>query len=107
MALVRTNIGTRPDGSPLYHYRQTDSDTPVVLTGPATGEVTVADGTTYSVSEPVIEVAAGHEGEVAHHIAVQLQDSGHPDHAAGEPFVHDCTEACGPARRDSLWHVHR
>lgn len=64
MTITKTNIGTDDQGNPRYHYA---SDGHVVLTGPATGAVTLADGTEYDVTEAVIEVASvEHAVETAH-----------------------------------------
>lgn len=52
MALTVTRLGTNEDGTPQYHYH---SDGHVVITGPATGEVTLADGSVVDVTAPVIE----------------------------------------------------
>lgn len=54
MTLQRFQIGTKPDGTPDWHYV---SDGHVVFTDPsASGPVTLNDGTTYDVTPDVIEV---------------------------------------------------
>jgi hypothetical protein len=89
MALIKTNIGTTPDGRPLFHYHQTDPDVPVVLVGPISGSVTTSDGTTYNVTDEVIEVdSEGHAVEVAELVAQRYVDEGHPHHTDGTPFVY-------------------
>lgn len=76
MSLTVTKVGTNEDGTPLYHYQ---SDGHVVFTGPVTGPVTTADGTTYEVSPAVIEVASPeHAVEVADLIAQRHMTDGHP-----------------------------
>lgn len=93
MALVKTNIGTTPDGRPLFHYHQTDPAVPVVVVGPLTGTVTTSDGTTYDVTPEVIEVASEeHAAEVAHEVALRYEAEGHPRHTDGEPFVYTPSE---------------
>ena len=60
--------------------------TAAVLTGPIQGSVTVADGTTYNVSNPLIEVQEQHAEEVAHLIGQRYADEGHP---TDENFTYD------------------
>ena len=99
MAITKTYIGQNDDGSPHFNYA---SDGQVVVTGPAYGPVTTADGTVYDVSEQYIEVAsAQHAGEVAHLIGVMHEERGHPDHQPGDPFVHVCSGHCGALKREA------
>ena len=75
MALVKTNIGTTPDGRPLFHY----SGEHVVLTGPITGTVTLPDGTEVDVSEEAVEAASPEQAEeIAHAVATRYAEEGHP-----------------------------
>jgi hypothetical protein len=98
MTMTKTYLGQNPDGTPSFHY-QTDGH--AVWTGPAYGPVTTSDGTVYDVSEPVIEVASpAHAGEVSHLIGVMHEEHGHPDHAPGQPFVHECSDHCGALKRE-------
>jgi hypothetical protein len=105
MPLKVTRISTNEDGSPHYHYEQDppDPSKPVVFTGPVKGPITLLDGTTYEVSPDFIEVQSHeHAGELSHHIGVRHETDGHPLHTDGEPFVHECTDACGPANRQKV-----
>ncbi len=98
MTITKTYLGQNEDGTPHHHYA---SDGPVVITGKAYGPVTTSDGTTYDVSDQVIEVAGPeHAGEVAHLIGVLHEQRGHPDHAPDVPFVHECTDSCGALKRE-------
>lgn len=73
------------DGS--LHYI---SDGHVVLTGPISGAVTTADGTTYNVSPALIEVESPeHAAEVAHLVATRYANEGHP---TDETFTYTPTE---------------
>lgn len=91
MALTVTKIGTNEDGTPHYHYQ---SDGHVVFTGPVTGPVTTADGTTYEVSPAVIEVASEeHAAEVSDLIGQRHATDGHPTDSA---FTY---EAPAPAKK--------
>jgi hypothetical protein len=101
VTLTKTYLGLNEDGTPHYHYQ---SDGHVVWTGPAYGPVTTSDGTVYDVSEPVIEVAGPeHAGEVAHLIGVLHENRGHPAHMEPDkPFIHACTDTCGPLKREVL-----
>lgn len=99
MTISKTYLGQNDDGSPRFSYA---SDGHVVWTGPAYGPVTTSDGTTYDVSEPVIEVAGPeHAGEVSHLIGVMHEERGHPGHAPGDPFVHECSGECGALKREA------
>jgi hypothetical protein len=88
MALHKIRLGTNEDGTPHYFYQQDDPSIPLVITGPITGSVATSDGTTYDVSDPVIEVQPGHELEVSDLIGQRHADEGHPLHDADKPFVH-------------------
>jgi len=98
VAITKTYLDQNPDGTPHFGY---ESDGHVVITGKAYGPVTCPDGTVYDVSEQVIEVASPeHAGEVAHLIGVMHEERGHPDHAPGDPFTHECTDSCGVLKRE-------
>jgi hypothetical protein len=65
------------------------SDAHVVITGPITGTVTTADGTTYDVSADQIQVAEQHRQEVADLIGDRYANEGHPTHMYTDvPFEH-------------------
>jgi hypothetical protein len=68
-----------------------DGLTHLVSTGPARGEVTLDDGTTYSVTEDVIQVdSPEHARAVAFHIAKQHEQAGTLTklvHGDGDPAV--------------------
>lgn len=76
------------------------SDGHVVLTGYGTGPLTLADGTTYDATHPVVEVASeDHAAEMAHLIGLQVEQldlhpahdaKGRPDHLGRKrvPFVY-------------------
>lgn len=99
--MKRTYVGTNPDGTPHHHY-DAGPDGIVLMTGKAYGEFTTSDGTTYDVSDPYIEVASeAHAGELSHQIGMHFEQNGHPDHEDGDPFVHECTDHCGPLTRTS------
>lgn len=51
----------------------------VLLTGPITGTVTLADGTVVDVSQPVIAVTDETAEEIAHLIGERYAAEGHPD----------------------------
>ncbi len=94
MAITKTYVGLNENGSPHFSY-VVEGDTHAVVTGPVYGTVTLPDGTTYDVSDDVIEVASlEHAGHVAHAIGVRHQEEGHPHHDPAIPFVHACTETC-------------
>lgn len=101
MTMQVTYLGKNEDGTPHYHYESPDGH--LVITGPAQGPITTADGTGYEVSPAVIEVkcdghdedgnATGtcHADEVSHHIGMLHNAHGHPK-APGfeydpEPFL--------------------
>lgn len=75
------------------------SDGHVVITGPVTGIMTLADGTKVNVNDPVVEVDSPEQAaELAHLIGQHWAENGHPhdveyDDDAGEvvqrPFVYD------------------
>lgn len=75
MALTKIRLGTREDGTPLYHYQ---SDGAVVIPGPITGEIETSDGTTYDVSPEIFEVDLAHVEEVAELIGERYAAEGHP-----------------------------
>jgi hypothetical protein len=52
MGLQVIRLGTNEDGTPQYHYEAPGEH--VVITGPATGNVTLPDGTVVDVTAPVI-----------------------------------------------------
>lgn len=112
MAFEKTQIGTKEDGTPIFHYdyKGQDGDTEgntggLLLTGPVFGTVALSDGTTYDVSPEVIEHAAGHAGPICHHIEKMHEANGGipagpnmvrvTTHADGTPWTHTCTDACG------------
>jgi len=105
MSLTRTLKGKHPtSGLPLYHYDHTDEtgESCVLFTGLATGDVTLADGTVYGVDAEVIECKnLAHAHEVAHHIGVQLEQTGQLDVPGDEndgvpiPFLHGPCPHCG------------
>lgn len=94
--IVPVNVGSTDDGRPLLHWVGEH----VVLTGPATGNVTTSDGTVYDVTPHVIAVHEDHAGEVAHLIGEKIEVDGHPRHDGSDPFVHHCTDSCGALKRD-------
>jgi hypothetical protein len=92
MTMTKTLDGTKIDGTPKYAYTYTgDPDGGLLITGPVSGTVRLADGTAYNVTPEVIEHGPGHAGPICHHIEVMHQESGF----LGADFVHTCTEACG------------
>jgi hypothetical protein len=63
------------------------TDAHVVITGPISGTVTTADGTTYDVSADQIQVAEQHRQEVADLIGDRYATEGHPTHLYSDvPF---------------------
>lgn len=57
-----------------------DSDKPVVLTGPIKGPVQLADGTQVDVTPIAVEAdSEEHAAEIAHAIAKHWEKHGHPD----------------------------
>lgn len=87
MAIVKTNIGTNEDGIPRFHYHS-DTDAPLVVTGPISGPVTLPDGSVYDVTPEVIEAWPGHELAISDAIGARHEAEGHPEHGPDEPFVH-------------------
>lgn len=86
MAVTKTYVGQNDDGTPHFHY---ESDGHVVVTGPIYGQVTTEDGTSYDVSDAVIEVASPeHATEVARLVGVRHAEIGHPKHDTDNPFMH-------------------
>lgn len=68
MALQRIRLGTNEDGSPQWHYIGDH----VVITGAASGEVTLPDGTKVDVTDAVIEAESPeHAQQIADAIAEQ------------------------------------
>jgi hypothetical protein len=91
MALTRTNIGTREDGSPLYHY---STDKAIVFVGPINGSVTCSDGTVVDVSGEAVEADnETHAAEIAHLVAMRYKSEGHPTDPA---FEYDETSYTAP-----------
>lgn len=89
MALTRTLIGKHETtGEPLWHYLNDDPAKSVVLTGPATGDITLADGTTYAVDPVAIEVDPAHLEELHHHIDLQHEQTGALDVVDDEGNLH-------------------
>lgn len=109
MALTRTFLGQHPTtGEPWYHYESDDDSKSVLITGPATGDLTLADGTTYNVSEAAIEVDPSHVDELCHLIGLQHEETGRFDVSAsesptGEPiqFKHECPHCTSTRSRRS------
>lgn len=105
MAYEKTQIGSKDDGSPIFHYTYLGQDGDVegntgglLLTGPITGTITLSDGTHYDVSPEVIEHAPGHAGAIVHHIdKLHEENGGLPvgPNMIRQPFVHFCTDQCG------------
>ena len=60
MSLQKIRLGTNEDGTPQYHYI---SDGAVVLTGAATGTVTLPDGTEVDVTDTVVEAKSPEHAE--------------------------------------------
>jgi hypothetical protein len=82
--------------------------THVVITGPITGTVTTADGTTYDVSADQIAVSQEHRQEVADLIGDRYASEGHPAHLYSDvPFEHvktvdvEATEASTDSSTDA------
>lgn len=97
MAVTKIRLGTKDDGTPLYHYHQDDPTKAVVITGPITGSVELPDGTVYDVTDEIIEVEPGHELLVSNAIGERHVAEGHPLFVADPTadnygFVHDPTE---------------
>ena len=75
MALVKTNIGTTPDGKPLFHVEGEH----VVLTGPIVGTVTLPDGSEVDVTADVVAAdSPEHAAQIAHAVSQRYADEGHP-----------------------------
>lgn len=79
MAVTKIRLGTKDDGTPLFHYLQDDPTKAVVFTGPVAGVVELPDGTTYDVTDELIEVEPGHELLVSDAIGDKHVAEGHPD----------------------------
>lgn len=59
------------NGTPRVNWIFDGTDNPdggIIITGPATGEVVLSDGTRYDVTPEVIEHRAGHAEELAERI---------------------------------------
>ena len=80
------------------HEGHTDGDgCGVFVTSPLfRGVVTLSDGRVYNLGAEAIEHLPGDGGRIAHHVEVALEGRGAIVELTGEPFVHVCTEACGP-----------
>ena len=98
MSMTVERTGTNPDGSPHNTYTYTCPDGHMdecsgglLVTGPISGTVGLKDGTVYSVTPEVIELAHGHHGPVIHHVEKMHEKAGYNN---GQ-FKHVCTEACG------------
>lgn len=90
MALTATYLGKNPEtGQPYFNYTEDDPTKALLITGPARGEVTLADGTSYSVDAEVVSIDADHVDEVHHHIEVQLEQMG-----VIEDFTHSPCDHC-------------
>lgn len=97
MSVTKIRLGTKDDGTPLFHYLQDDPTKAVVITGPITGTVELPDGTVYDVSDDLIEVEPGHELLVSNAIGERHAAEGHPLFLADPEvddlgFVHEPTE---------------
>lgn len=57
----------------------------VLLTGPISGTVELADGTVVDVSAPFIEVDDEQAEEIAHRIGVRYAEEGHPHDVETDP----------------------
>jgi hypothetical protein len=79
MSVTKIRLGTKDDGTPLFHYVQDDPTKSVVFTGPVTGAVELPDGTVYDVSDELIEVEPGHELLVGDAIGDRHVADGHPE----------------------------
>lgn len=79
MTLSKIRLGTNDDGSPQYHWTQDDPTKAVVFTGPITGPVTLADGTTIDVTDAFVEVdSPAQAAELSDAIGARYVDEGHP-----------------------------
>lgn len=60
----------------------------LVYTGPHQGDITLDDGTTYTVSpdEPAQCSTAEHAAELAHRVSLHYAQHGHPEHPDGLPY---------------------
>lgn len=87
--MIKTAVGTNPDGSPRFGYALTqeehDAGLVAFVTGPIAGTLAVPDGTAYDVTEGAIAVRAEHVGHLhvaihkAHHAAGRFLDVPVPD----------------------------
>lgn len=104
MALTRELRGNHPEtGEPGYVvYTNPDRDKVLYYTGPkAMGDFTLADGTTYNVSDHAIQCESlEHALELDHHLAKSYEASGvldavHPvTGEVVEKFVHPTCKFC-------------
>jgi hypothetical protein len=107
MALIKT-LMPEPHpttGQPWYHVRSDDASKVLLFTGPAAGNMTLADGTLYNVNEDVIECdSVAHAHEVACLIGQQHEQTGRYDVSANDPsnptgedipFLHGPCPHCG------------
>jgi hypothetical protein len=86
MALQKINVGTNEDGSPRWQYVNPDGH--LVITGPITGEVTLADGSTVNVTPDVIEAdSPEHALAVSDAIGRHYETYSHPLHDGDQPFT--------------------
>ena len=98
MALRRTHLGKHPTtGEPWFQYDSDDPAKAVLITGPAIGDMTVGDGTSYNVSEGASEVDPAHVDELCHLIGLQHEETGRFDVSAeesptGEPIKWEHTD---------------
>lgn len=105
MPLIREIV----DGRVNYRQDPPDASKPVLLTGPVSRPIQLADGTVIDVSDPFIELASAEQaGEVSHRIGLHYEDEGHPGHQSRfsadydplrDEFHHTCTDSCGTFRR--------
>lgn len=87
--MIKTAVGTNPDGSTRFHYELTqeehDDGYVALLTGPISGTLAVPDGTGYDVSEGAVAVRREHVGHLhvailkAHHAAGRFLEQPVPD----------------------------
>jgi hypothetical protein len=86
-----------------------DASKPVMLTGPVSAPIELADGTVIDVSPPFIELASVEQaGEVSHRIGLRYEEEGHPGHQSRfsdgydplrDEFHHTCDSGCGAFAR--------
>jgi hypothetical protein len=90
------SIENGPDGRPHVTHDPSDG-TLCLLTGPVTGEATMADGTVYDFTPAGVAVQAVHAGEAVHAYEMKLSADNRLKGALGLPheWEHVCTEECG------------